>query len=147
MYSGEHSVTFTDSENVSKNTWSDWYLIPSKPPVLNPPGKNFKYVDIPGRSGSLDITDYLTTTPTETDRSGSWEFYVENGHGNWFDREGTIGSFLNGREFTITFADDPSHYYTGRCVMSKNDPGDSFSSIVIDYRVKPAVYTLSSSST
>ena len=44
-----HSITIG-----SKNTWDDWYLIPSSRPVVNPPKPKTKYIDIPGADGHLD---------------------------------------------------------------------------------------------
>lgn len=136
----DHSITFTDENNVSKNTYDDWYLIPSSRPVVSEPGVNFKYVDIPGRSGSIDLTGYLTTTPTKSDSSGSWDFYVENDHGLWTSRRDTIAGYLNGSEMKMILDDDPTYYYIGRFVMSKWTPGESHSVVTIDYRIPPYKY-------
>ena len=49
-----YSLTFTVN-GVEKNTWSDWNMIPSTPPMIPAPEPNTNYVDIPGRSGGQEL--------------------------------------------------------------------------------------------
>lgn len=146
-YEGAHSITFIDSSanpQISKNTWTDWYLIPSSRPDVAMPSVNFKYVDVPGKDGSLDFSSYLIGRPVYTDRSGSLSFYVDNDHGNWATRKTNIASFLNGqKQLKMILADDPNYYYLGRFYLKSWQPGDSYSSVTIDYRVKPYKYAVS----
>lgn len=138
-----HSLIFVDSSNNSVNTWDDWHLIPSSRPVVVRPTLNYKYVEIPGRDGSLDLTDYLTVTPTMTDCSGSFEFYVANDYGEWSVRKATIGAFLNGRKMKMYLEDDPNYYYFGRFSLGRWTPGENWSSVSIEYRVDPCKYNAS----
>ena len=69
-----HSITFGD-----KNTWDDWHLIPSTRPLVNPPSRKKNTVDIPGADGSLDLSNVVSGHPVYENRSGSFEFIVENG--------------------------------------------------------------------
>ena len=68
-----HSITIG-----AKNTFNDWHLLSPTPPVVAPPAPKTRYVDILGRSGSLDYTEALTKFPTFSDREGSWEFIILN---------------------------------------------------------------------
>lgn len=61
-----------------KNTWTDWHLIPSSRPYIEMPTIKEKSVEIPGRNGVIDLTTFLTGSPTYGNRKGSWEFYVAN---------------------------------------------------------------------
>ena len=91
-----HSLIFIDG-NITRNTWDNWHLIPSSRPVVVRPTATYKYVDVPGMDGSLDLTDYLIGRPTYSDCSGSFEFYVANDYGDWVSRKNEKASFLNGR--------------------------------------------------
>lgn len=141
-----HSITFKkldDKKPESKNTWNDWHLIPSTLPVVSQPTPTYKYIDIPGRDGSLDFSDYLIGRPTYSDRTGSFKFYVAPGYGNsWANRKRSIASYLNGKELLrMTLEDDVKYYYVGRFYMKEWSPGANFSEVTIEYRVRPyAIY-------
>lgn len=140
----DHSINFQYGNDATSavNTWDHWHLIPTTRPVVVQPTPVYNYVDIPGMDGSLDITDYLIGRPTYSDRQGSFEFYVENDYGNWFDRSHEIASYLDGkRVLRMTLEDDPEHYYIGRFYFKQWTPDASHSRVTIEYRVKPYRYT------
>lgn len=127
-----HSITIGD-----KNTWDDWHLVPTSRPLVNPPEVNTSYVTIPGASGSLDLTEALTGYPTYTNRTGSWEFIVMNGYGEWYSRYSEIMAYLHGKKLRAILDDDPNYYYEGRfSVASWTSPKD-WSRITINYNVGP----------
>lgn len=72
-----YTITFSNL-NGSKNTWSDWQLIPTSRPVAAPPEMNTHFVEIPGRNGVIDLSAFLTGEPTYKNRTGTWEFIVCN---------------------------------------------------------------------
>lgn len=146
-----HSLIFIDGETV-KNTWDDWHLIPSSRPNVEQPSPSYKYVDIPGRNGSLDLSDYLTGSVAYSDRSGSFTFYVANEdpetlvpfNRNWASFKQTLAQFFNGRKILkMKLEDDPNYYYKGRFFMKAWSTGDNFSQISIEYRVDPFKYRVS----
>lgn len=127
-----HSITIGD-----KNTWDDWHLVPTSRPLVVPPNVNTSYVTVPGASGSLDLTEALTGHPTYSNRSGSWEFLVMNGYGEWYARYSDIMAYLHGKKFRAILDDDPNYYYEGRfSVASWTSPKD-WSRITINYNVGP----------
>lgn len=127
-----HSITIGD-----KNTWDDWHLVPTSRPLVSPPNVNTSYVTIPGSSGSLDLTEALTGYPTYSNRSGSWEFLVMNGYGEWYARYSDIMAYLHGKKLRVILDDDPNYYYEGRfSVASWTSPKD-WSRITINYNVGP----------
>ena len=131
-----HSITF-DNGTETRNTWDDWYLIPSTRPTPAAPGIRLNLVTIPGRNGSLDFTDYLTGSPIRESRQGSFEFLVDNDHEDWIVIKNKILEFLHGKELKMILEDDPNFYYEGR--FSLNDwKSESWNSkIVINYIVGP----------
>ena len=159
-----HSITysadgFTTSNN-TKNTWADWHLIPSSRPVFAQPTVNYKYVDIPGASRQLDMTDWLIGKPTYTDRKGNFEFYVALGeteykkptrqkpyhdalyksYGNWANRRTNMATFFNGRKMYAELEDDSGYYYFGRFFLKEWKSEAQFSKIIIEYQADPYRY-------
>jgi phage-related protein len=127
-----HSVTFG-----SKNTWTDWHLIPDTRPLFLPPEVNTRFVDIPGGNGSLDFTESLVGHPTYKDRSGSMNFTVDNDHESWEIIYSNILNYLHGRKMQAILEDDPNYYYEGRFSVNKWTSSKNNSTIVIDYEVYP----------
>ena len=127
-----HSITFGD-----KNTWNDWHLIPSKRPSFNPPTVKSQYVDIPGGNGVLDLTESLTGYPLYNTRTGSWEFYVENGFKPWDELYSEISNYLHGQKLRAILEDDLGFYYEGRFTVDEWNSDSWWSTITISYDVYP----------
>lgn len=127
-----HSITLGD-----KITWDDWHLIPKSRPLFNPPSVKTNYIEIPGGDGSLDLTTALAGRPVYKNRTGSWEFYVENGFKDWAVLYSEIMTYLHGKKLKAILEDDPDYYYEGRFAVNawKSDP--NWSIITIDYEVAP----------
>lgn len=130
-----HSVTIG-----SKNTWDDWHLIPSSPPVFAPPTPKTKYIDIPGADWHIDMTTALTGDVVYNGREGSLEFYVDNGHDEWFSIYSNIMNYLHGQLLHAVLEDDPIYYYEGRFSVNEWKSEATNSRIVIDYNVAPYKY-------
>lgn len=127
-----HSITIGDM-----NTWDSWHLIPKSRPLFNPPSVKTNYIEIPGGDGSLDLTTALAGRPVYKNRTGSWEFYVENGYKDWSVLYSEIMTYLHGKKLKAILEDDPDYYYEGRFAVNawKSDP--NWSIITIDYEVAP----------
>lgn len=146
-----HSITFNTSialnakkEFIGTNTWTDWHLIPTKRPSVASPGVSTKMVEIPGRSGTIDMSEYLTGGIVYGDRSGSWEFYVDNDHERWTTIRDKILEFLHGKRMYVVLEDDPFFYYEGRFTVSEWRSEAVCSSIVISYVLGPYKKPISS---
>lgn len=127
-----HSVTFGD-----KNTYDDWHLVPSSRPLFAPPPVKTNYVDLPGTNGKLDLTDVLNGRPVYDNRTGSMEFIVLNGYGEWQNRYSEISNYLHGKKMKAVLEDDPAWYYEGRFSVNEWRSEKDWSRIVIDYNVYP----------
>lgn len=150
-----YSLTFEKKVNgnsVSKNTWNDWHLIPSSRPDISIPSRNLNFVDIPGRDGSLDISEYLAGRPTLSDRTGSWEFIVVSEYDgkdvdlrSWLVRKNELITFLDGSVMKVRMEELPGYYYEGRVYTEPNSwkTGSNFSTITFAYRLKPYKYNAS----
>lgn len=131
-----HSITFGD-----KNTYDDWHLISKVRPSFNPPTQKTNYIDIPGASSSLDLSESITGYPVFNDREGSFEFMVLNDHQPWHQLYSEIMSYLHGKRLKAELEDDKDWYYEGRFTVGDYQAGDSASSpwskLTINYRVGP----------
>lgn len=143
-----HSITFGDGtlypsghekegQFSGVNTWDDWHLIPASRPVIASPGVSSHYVDIPGKSGGVDMTDYLRGRPIYGARSGNLEFYVDNDHEHWETIRMKIMNFLHGRKYKICLEDDPRFFWEGRFAMNEWKSEAVCSKIVINYALDP----------
>lgn len=121
----------------SMNTWDDWHLIPSSRPAVASPGVSTNFVEIPGRNGPLDLTTFLTGEIVYGQRSGSWEFYVDNDHEYWDAIRTSIVKYLHGQERFFILEDVPTYYCYGRFAVDiwKSDP--NFSKVTINYALDP----------
>lgn len=144
MYDGTHSITFgdgtvRDGKFVGVNTWKDWFLIPASRPDVANPGVKTNFVEIPGRDGTIDMSEYLTGKESFGDRSGSWNFLIDNGHLGWESIRLTITEFLHGKRMKCVLEDDPSWYFEGRFQV-KPQSGEHNSTIEIEYVLSPYKY-------
>ena len=143
----EHSITFGEISGnriVGRNTWSDWHLIPSSRPVVAQAGVSTSYVDIPGRKdGPRDATENLVNRVVYGQRSGSFEFLVENDHEYWETLRMKIAGYLHGKSMKMCLEDDPEYYYEGRFSLSEWKSESWNSKITINYAVKPFKYRIS----
>lgn len=127
-----HSIMFGD-----KNTWDDWFLIPSSRPVFNPPEPKTLYLEVPGVDGLFDLTTALTGDVRYGSRTGSLEFIVDNGHKEWFELYSDISDYLHGQKMKAILEDDPSYYYEGRFTVNEWKSDKLHSLIKIDYVTDP----------
>jgi len=138
-----YSVTFTDANQVSKNTWADWHLIPMSPPMIAPPEVYTNYVEIPGRTnGPLDLSEALTNGPSYQNSEGSWDFILMDGYQSRKDLYQELKDFLHGRKMRISLEEDEMHYYEGRIKISEPRTGNGNTQFSFDYVVSPVRYSI-----
>lgn len=136
-----YSVTFTDLNGGKKNTWEDWRLIPSSPPMVAPPEPYTNYVEIPGRKkGPLDLSEVLTGEPTFNNSEGSWNFILSDDETPRPEQIRAIRKFIHGKRLTIQLEEDPDCYWQGRFTVSETQIGKSYSGITINYVIDPVEY-------
>lgn len=119
------------------NTYDDWHLIPSSRPLVKTPSLKTNFVEIPGTSGSIDLSTVLTGYPLYSDREGSWEFYVLNGYQDWYTLCDDICNYLHGRTMQCILEDQPDWYYQGLFKFNEWKSDKDYSKVVIDYRLEP----------
>lgn len=96
------------------NTFYDWNLILTAKDIT-PPEPKYKFINLDGMSGSLDLTEALTGKVEYNDRTIKASFWTDVG--TRADREALLQEItrtLHGRKIKIIEPDDPEHYYLGR---------------------------------
>lgn len=141
-----HSITFFESMDLepeyAKNSWDDWHIISPKRLLFNPPPLKTHYIDIPGADGQIDLTEALVGRPVFGNRTGTFDFLVMNGYGNWADRYSAMLEFFHGKRLAAVLEDDPGYYYNGRFTVESWDSESSWSKISIGYNVEPYKYPI-----
>lgn len=140
----DHAIKFTNASNTTKDTWTDWRLVPTTRPVVNPPEANIIMDMLPGATEALDTSEAVGNAVTYGLREGSWEFQVIN-KTLWATVYSTIMNFLQGKAMKVQLTDDPGYYYTGRCKVNQWQSDPDASRITIDYKLNPYKYSVQSS--
>ena len=133
------------SLNISgKNTYTEWGLVPTSRPVVNPPQVKTTYVDLPASHGVLDYTDLLLSEVPYGQREGSWEFALRPG-AVWASMYSRILNYLHGVRHRVILEDDPAFLYVGRLSVNQWRSDPEYSLITIDYNLDPFKYSVASS--
>lgn len=141
----DHAIKFTNASNTTKDTWTDWRLVPTTRPVVNPPEANIIMDMLPGATEALDTSEAVGNAVTYGLREGSWEFQVIN-KTLWATVYSTIMNFLQGKAMKVQLTDDPGYYYTGRCKVNQWQSDPDASRITIDYKLNPYKYSVQDTS-
>ena len=145
VYDGSHAITFiirneTDdtSTDVTFNTWETWHMAPKSRPYVESPKVKEAYVDVPAANGSLDYTDVLTGKAVYANRTGSWEFIIDNGYSKWFEVYSDVLMKLHGKKIDrIILDDDPTYYWKGRLSVKGNFSPRDYNMVTIEYNLDP----------
>ena len=138
-----HSITFGE-ENNTRNTWSDWGLIPESPPLIDNPKPKTNYIDIPGRiQGPYDASLIPFGRQSFERPSGSWTFVMMDDY--WHTPKprlvhDLVRGWLHGRRTKIVLEDEPGFYYYGLLTVSPPVLSAGPFTIEISYDVEPVRY-------
>lgn len=144
-YDGEHGLTITVGDRTIK-TWdpgNGWCLAPKSRPFVSPPPVKEEYIDVPGADGSLDYTEVLTNSVHYGNRTGSWEFLVDNGYAPALEVHSKLLNFMHGRKATVILDDEPDYYYTGRLTLDTKFNAKDYNQVVIKYNFGPYKFPVS----
>jgi len=128
-------------------------LIPTERPVIAPPSPKVKFEEIPGGSGSLDLSQVLTNEISYSDRSGSIEFMLvpESLRGGeriyWEDVYSDLLKFLSAGRVRLWTSRNAwgvpvfnDYYYEGRMILNEWKTDKSWEHVTLDYRFDPFKY-------
>lgn len=138
-----YSITFGN-----KNTWDDWRLIPTSPPMITPPTPYTNYVEIPGRVlGPIDLSETLSGAPSYTNSEGEWEFVAhpdfQGGYSARPELFEEIRHHLHNKTLRIAFDEDQQHYFMGRFEVGIPKTSNNGTTYTIKYKIPPVRYNTS----
>lgn len=152
-YRGMYRVVISMDRGGVYDLYTDFGLVPSSKPYIEPRKHREKYVEVPGRHGSIDLCELFSDTPLYDDITGSLEFIIQNKrfynllpnpatNPNSLDDFGTfkrkIETALNGGTGSITILHDgTSETFKGRFWVDGYGNEESHSTVTIGYRVAP----------
>lgn len=130
-----YSLTFGGE----KNTWDNWHLIPSTPPMIPAPEPVTNLVDIPGRRlGPLDLSLFPFNRISYKRITGTWDFLRDTTNtsmrSNMYEE---IRHYLHGRYMKVSLEEDPNHYFMGRFFVGVPSNGRGPTGISIGYDLEP----------
>lgn len=138
-----HSVTIG-----AYNTWRDYKLIATSPPVVVPPKVKTNFVEVPGSDGSLDFTEALDGQVHYGLREGQWEFVVnheEIQNYNWAYLWSRMLSDFHGKRNQVLLLDeyggsDDAYFYVGRVMLDEWMSDPYHSKVTMSYIFEPYKY-------
>lgn len=127
------------------NSFYDWRAI-LKSKVINDAEPKTNYIELDGRSGTLDLTESLTGEVQYKDRSVTATFWTNEG--NRTDRERllrNIRTALHGKKVKIIEPDDPEHYFYGRVKVKTSVNNLAYAEFSIEATCDPWRYAIEES--
>ncbi len=126
------------------HSYNDLNLI-LEPFTPTPAKPQTNFLRIPGRDGSLDLTEANGELKYDS-RDFQFKFTIDPADGMTFDEKvSQVSNALNGRKFKITLDRDPGYYWSGRCVVDKYAQKKNLGQITVKATVDP--YKLKQSAT
>ncbi len=83
---------------------------------VSPAEPKTNYKDIPGASGSKDLTEALGVGVKYADREISWTFALYPG-ADWYSKQAEVSNAINGKALHIIIDGDAAWYYDGRVAV------------------------------
>lgn len=125
-----------------KHTYTDYGLYVTNSSPVGPPEVKTEYINIPGRSGQIDLTEALTGYTVYSSRKILLELGGKKRSREW---TGFMSDFLNslhGKKVKITFDDDPNYHYIGRAIVESDyKKGNEIARFTLTINADPYKYS------
>ncbi len=135
-----HTVDFTRTVNGRETTYNsleDWGLYLQEPAMVSPPKPNTYMIEVPGRNGSLDLTESTIGPVTFQDREIEFRFVCREKRKKWNEIYQKILNDIHGRNCTITCSDDPEYSYEGRVTVDEWGADEALAFPTVTATVRP----------
>ena len=131
---------FTGALIGDEHTLRDWGAIITNSDVIGMPEPNTVLLEVPGRSGRLDLSEVLTGDITYRNRELKLELAAQTNRDHWVETCFHIFNKLHGRVVHVTFDEDAGHFYVGRCSITQPKRVASAGTMVITIDAEPYRY-------
>ena len=112
------SSIFTGVMVGDEHTLRDWGAVITNSDTISVPEVKTILMEVPGRSGRLDLSEVLTGDVSYGNREIKLELAARTDRERWTETCLHIFNKYHGRVVRITFDEDPGHYYVGRASVS-----------------------------
>ena len=113
------SSIFTGAMIGDEHTLRDWDAVITNSDAIGMPEVNTVLLEIPGRSGRLDLSEVLTGDVSYSNRDIRLKLAARTSREKWTQTCLHIFNKYHGRVVRVTFDEDPGHYYVGRASVSE----------------------------
>ena len=131
---------FTGAMIGDEHTLRDWGAIITNSDVIGMPEPNTVLLEVPGRSGRLDLSEVLTGDITYSNREIKLELAAQTNRDRWTETCFHIFNKYHGRVVHVTFDEDPVHFYVGRCSITSPKRVATAGTMVITIDAEPYRY-------
>ena len=131
---------FTGALIGDEHTLRDWGAIITNSDVIGMPEPNTVLLEVPGRSGRLDLSEVLTGDATYSNREIKLELAAQTNRDRWTETCFHIFNKYHGRVVHVTFDEDPGHFYVGRCSITSPKRVATAGTMVITIDAEPYCY-------
>ena len=131
---------FTGALIGDEHTLRDWGAIITNSDVIGMPEPNTVLLEVPGRSGRLDLSEVLTGDVTYSNREIKLELAAQTNRDRWVETCFHIFNNYHGRVVHVTFDEDPGHFYVGRCSITSPKRVATAGTMVITIDAEPYRY-------
>jgi len=109
------------------------------------PGAKTNYVQVPGTSGSLDLSEVYGAVTYE-DRTGlSFTFVIMNDFYDWAGTIQSLAAKIHGKKCKVIVDNDPNYYYVCRLKLDYDKSKRAVGTITISGTAEPFKYDIFSS--
>lgn len=139
MLSSLKNVTIGD-----KHMFNDFGLVLTTKEIT-PPEAQTKYVEVPMRDGSIDMSQALSDEVKYKDRSITMKFTFPGDRSHWSSKFTEVAEAIHGIRGKIIFDDDPGFVYFGRVFVDEWNTSGKLAEMTVKCTVEPYKYDVVSS--
>ena len=131
---------FTGALIGDEHTLRDWGAAITNSDIISVPEPNTVLLEVPGRSGRLDLSEVLTGDVSYGNREIKLKLAAETNREEWVGTCFHIFNKYHGRMVHVTFDEDPGHFYVGRASVSDPQRVASAGQLTVTIDAEPFRY-------
>lgn len=107
------------------------------------PEPKTSYIDVPGRNGRIDVTEYVLDAPVFDNRKLEFKFTFNRkvDKESWEVWKSRILNHIHGKKVQIVLDNTPSWYYLGRVAIEAEEDEGIIMSVIIKAEADPFQYS------
>lgn len=123
-----------------EHTLRDWGACITNQDVIGMPSVKTVLMEVPGRSGRIDLSEVLTGDVSYGNRELRLVLAAETNIDRWRETCDHIFNTFHGRSVTVIFDEDPGHFYVGRASVTEPSRLHTAGKMTIEVEAEPFRY-------